>query len=362
MFKRYTVLLIAAGLFAVLSAGCEPKETVSPRETAAIAETPDIRDYGGGQEVSYENFLKLVPGMTSDEVSELLGLYEMGESAETGDFSYNYQSGLANVGISVSFSDYRMVSASFMDFLDMAFEPVGVTSEQFDLLEPGMSYDEIKGIIGAEGNLEFIYAADADFNPNYKYVWASQNNGFNYRRISATLDGGMDAVFFTQDDLTMCEENAWLDYSLYRDIEVGIGFGQLEDSLGFMPGRHYSEKGADYSTDVYLYEDSSYANQIEFIFIDGAMYKKNVLRYTDEFFEIRTVSGEAADIIGAKMTEGEVTELLGAEGFLVSGYVSANSRESRVGTYNWNVGDGGYLQILFTDGAIFNEGSIVRGY
>jgi len=355
------ILILACSVF--ILAGCGEKKS-----------EPPVSDQGtesGMQEslfnkVNYYNFLTLSLGMSLDEANELLGTPEMSESTGTGNFSCTYYSSTDTVFIEATFNDNKLSSAAIRDMMDMFYEPVSVTSEQFDQLYIGMTLNEIREIIGAEGYLECLFrdTYEPDLPGSYLHVWASRNDGMSYRRINVIVDENGEAWSITQNNLTMCERDAELTFELYDLIKPGMNLDEVQDTLGFRLSRYYSIIYEDCVNDMYRYEDSSFKNAADFHFVDNVLYKKNIEYPTERYTADQAVTPEAAGLIAAGMTEEEVTLALGSPGILFSEQTANQFATSNMRILIWGMdsssADFDYLKIMFIDGKIYSEGHILR--
>ena len=123
------------------------KETQTENETTT--EAPKSK-------VNMENFLKISADMTYEQVVEILGEGEQqSESEIAGAISKIYVwngEGLLNT-ITVTFTD-NVISSKSQVGLDES--EVKITKEKFDAIQTGMTYEQVKELVGGEGNLSTV--------------------------------------------------------------------------------------------------------------------------------------------------------------------------------------------------------------
>lgn len=97
--------------------------------------------------VNYDNFVKIDLGMSYDEVKEILGEGKLDTESKRGDITtqlYSWRGkGLSNV--SVIFQNNAVTNKSQFKLQDM---DAGLTLEKYDQVQKGMSYEEVKNLIG----------------------------------------------------------------------------------------------------------------------------------------------------------------------------------------------------------------------
>lgn len=160
-YKRGWFILIAI-IIVVAAVGKESKKvksiaTVDTESTSiSNSEAESNKDEQSAVEkedtkITYDNFLSIKMGMTYDEVKQILGEGSEMSSNEISGIKttmYTWQgSGMSN--ISVTIQNDAVTNKAQAGLKDM---DAGITMDKYNQVKNGMTYDEVKGILG-EGQI-----------------------------------------------------------------------------------------------------------------------------------------------------------------------------------------------------------------
>lgn len=138
------------------------KETEKETEKETTEENEDSK-------VTMENFLKISANMTYEQVVEILGEGEQqSESEIAGSISKIYVwngEGFLNT-ITVTFTDSVISSKSQTGLGDSEAK---ITKEKFDAIQTGMTYDQVKEIVGGAGDLSSVIYLLGTVTENYDW-------------------------------------------------------------------------------------------------------------------------------------------------------------------------------------------------
>lgn len=187
--KKSLVLVLSIMLFVVL--GCsmlgtkeaddkvdtpKPGEstTETTKDTDKDADKDSTSDSKGSGSLSYDNFKKLDFGMSYDEVKGILGSDgEETSSSQVGKYeskTFVWKGGKSE-RISVSFRNDELRFANQGGLTDYSGD-ADVTKAKFDQIKTGMSYDEVKDLIGSDGEITSMSKiADTTL---MSYVWKGE--------------------------------------------------------------------------------------------------------------------------------------------------------------------------------------------
>lgn len=166
--KKSLSLVIITLLFVVL--GCSflnkkdeappppPKDgTTSTTEKPADKPASDTSS-SSTADLSYDKFQKIELGMNYDKVKEIMGS-EGNETSSTKSGSYESKAyewkGDKFARISVRFRNGDLVTKSQSNLTDRKGD-ADLTQDKFNKINTGMSYDEVKGILGSDGEMTRI--------------------------------------------------------------------------------------------------------------------------------------------------------------------------------------------------------------
>lgn len=123
------------------------KTTSSTQSTESTSSTPAKSE----NKITYENFCSIQMGMTYDQVKELLGDGQEQSSNEVSGIKtvmYSWSgSGVSNMNVTIQNNEVVGKAQSGL-YKDKA----NITMDQYNKIENGMTYDQVKGILG-EGEI-----------------------------------------------------------------------------------------------------------------------------------------------------------------------------------------------------------------
>ena len=121
--------------------------TASIQSTESASSTPSKSE----SKITYENFCSIQMGMTYDQVKEVLGDGQEQSSNEVSGIKtvmYSWSgSGVSNMNVTIQ-NDEVVGKAQSGLYKDKA----NITMDQYNKIENGMTYDQVKGILG-EGEI-----------------------------------------------------------------------------------------------------------------------------------------------------------------------------------------------------------------
>lgn len=154
----------------------------APEETEQIVsedEPPDVKNdyYVQKGILNKENYDQLQPGMSYKEATEILGAKGRWESERKNldihSITYQFaEKGYRGIDISLSFLNGELSHKTYYFYGGSPEKSATIiTADEFDEVKPGMSYEEVKNIIGGDG----LLIADSGFpdghyhSRTYKY-------------------------------------------------------------------------------------------------------------------------------------------------------------------------------------------------
>ncbi len=189
--KKSISLVLATLLFVVL--GCnfgssDTKEETAPTPAADTtssdntgSSSSDSSSSSSGEkaDLSMDKFNKIELEMDYDKVKEIMGS-EGDKTSETKNKSYESQSyewkGDKFARIRTSFRDGKLVSKSQSGITESKGD-AQLTQDKFNKINTGMSYSEVKDIIGSEGEMTSMSKFGSTTSTNYRW------RGPNYENI-----------------------------------------------------------------------------------------------------------------------------------------------------------------------------------
>jgi len=142
-------------------------------ENAAIYEEKDTYVLKGI--LNLENYQKLQEELSYEETVKILGTKGRKESIRENPNSYSVtymfaERGFKGIEITVSFLNGGLSHKTFFTVVPTK-SAVTITAEQFDEVKSGMSYEDIKSILGGEGTLisDFGFPDSNYHSQTYKY-------------------------------------------------------------------------------------------------------------------------------------------------------------------------------------------------
>ena len=185
----FTIIVLTIMIGALLSGCSDDKQSDSTKETAntssASSDTTATQDTKKDDtkkedtKITYENFMNIKMGQSYDEVKAILGEGKESSSSDDGGIKtimYEWQgSGMGN--INVTFQDGVVTIKAQAFFKD---NDAQITMEKYNQIQNGMTYEQVKGILG-DGELSSetkIMDSDAKL---YSYINKDSSNAtFNF--------------------------------------------------------------------------------------------------------------------------------------------------------------------------------------
>lgn len=197
--KKSISLVLVALLFVVL--GCSFGQTETEEAPAPASDTTsttekkdedssssssDSDSSAGKADLSMEKFNKIEFDMSYDQVKEIMGS-EGNETSSSKSGSYESKSyewkGDKFARVSVRFQNGKLVSKSQSGITDNK-GTADLTQEKFNKINTGMSYDEVKEVIGSEG--EMTSMSKFGNTTSMAYTW----RGPKYERVYTSFRDG----------------------------------------------------------------------------------------------------------------------------------------------------------------------------
>jgi len=147
---RKILSMITGGLLILGLVGCSSKTVETQNDTAS--NSPAVtEEKKTDTKVTYENFLKINMGAKYDEVKNILGDGKEESSSEVAGIKTNLYSwngsGISNLTITMQNDEVTAKAQAGLESMDAK-----ITLDKYNQVKEGMTYDEVKGILG-EGQI-----------------------------------------------------------------------------------------------------------------------------------------------------------------------------------------------------------------
>ncbi len=167
------IVLALSHLIAI--SGCETATSTGTADegfkpSAETAKNDDKKETGpdGKTDLTLEKFLKLEIGMSYNEVKEIMGVD--GRDYGTGG-SYSWHAKEGSGSVNANFTDDKLRSV-FQGQLYPSEGKAELSLEKFGKIKKGMSYNEVKEIMGVEGEVLSVRKQDEALEKSYR--WGGQ--------------------------------------------------------------------------------------------------------------------------------------------------------------------------------------------
>lgn len=174
----FTVIALVIMIGALVSGCSDSKQSDSAKETANTsstssdtAATQDTSKEDANKEdtkITYDNFMKIQMGQSYNDVVSLLGEGKESSSSQVGDVKtviYEWTgSGMGNINVTVEGGVVTGKAQAFLKDYDAK-----ITMDLYNKIENGMTYDQVKGILG-EGELSSESKLMDSDSKMYSYV------------------------------------------------------------------------------------------------------------------------------------------------------------------------------------------------
>lgn len=181
------VVLILLGVLGAIFGSSDDSKTSNPSSQSSQATTPDVKKDG----LTYEKFVNIPMGSSYEDVKAAVGkdgeLQSQNQIAEFETKLYTWVDGTANMNC--TFQNGALVSkamASLSNLVNTSGE--NITMKQFEQVNIGMNYEQVKNILGRDGFL--LSQSNIMDMESSIYVW--MNNGganMNITFSNGVVDG-----------------------------------------------------------------------------------------------------------------------------------------------------------------------------
>jgi len=100
-----------------------------------------------------------------------------------------------------------------------------VSIDKFNKIELGMSYEDVKGIMGSEGNQTSMTKSGS--YESMAYDW----KGDKFARISTRFTNGA-LVYKSQSGLTPAEGSADISLAKFNKVNIGMSYNEVKEAIG----------------------------------------------------------------------------------------------------------------------------------
>lgn len=192
--KKFKLLPLVLAIFmlAGIFAGCD-----SDSKSSKSSKSSNEKSSGVSKETVFEFYNKVEIGMTKEKVDSALGVSGKHSSQLGGLF--DYLSEKTGYGVSVLFDDKNSVMAKTLLYPDREdIAPLFTkkfTQEQSDNIKDGMSYDDVKKLVGEDGaEINETQIAFDDNKSSYIYIWVNDDD--TMLQVTFGTDGKSNGSMF----------------------------------------------------------------------------------------------------------------------------------------------------------------------
>lgn len=178
---RKILSMITGGLLILGLVGCSSKTVETQNDTAS--NPPAVtEEKKTDTKVTYENFLKINMGAKYDEVKNILGDGKEESSSEVAGIKTNLYSwngsGISNLTITIQNDEVTAKAQAGLESMDAK-----ITLDKYNQVKEGMSYDEVKDILGGGQILSQTKIMDME---SIMYTWINKDGS----NANFTFSGG----------------------------------------------------------------------------------------------------------------------------------------------------------------------------
>ena len=101
----------------------------------------------------------------------------------------------------------------------------GVSIDKFNKIELGMSYEDVKRIMGSDGNQTSMTKSGSYESMSYEW------KGDKFARISTRFTNGA-LVYKSQSGLTPSQGTADLSLAKFNQVNIGMSYNETKDAIG----------------------------------------------------------------------------------------------------------------------------------
>ncbi len=128
-----------------------------------------------------------------------------------------------------------------------------VSMDKFGKIQAGMSYDEVKAIMGSEGNQTSMTKSGSYESSSYEW------KGDKFARISVRFTKG-ELTYKSQSGLTPTSGTADIDQAKFNKINIGMSYNEVKDLLGSEGELTSLSKVANTTSASYRWKGPNYSN------------------------------------------------------------------------------------------------------
>lgn len=178
---RKILSMITGGLLILGLVGCSSKTVETQNDTGS--NPPAVtEEKKTDTKVTYENFLKINMGAKYDEVKNILGDGKEESSSEVAGIKTNLYSwngsGISNLTITIQNDEVTAKAQAGLESMDAK-----ITLDKYNQVKEGMSYDEVKDILGGGQILSQTKIMDME---SIMYTWINKDGS----NANFTFSGG----------------------------------------------------------------------------------------------------------------------------------------------------------------------------
>ncbi|HUF03760.1 MAG TPA: DUF3862 domain-containing protein [Aridibacter sp.] len=141
-----------------------------------------------------------------------------------------------------------------------------VSMEKFNKIELGMSYDEVKEVMGSEGNQTSMTKSGSYESSSYEW------KGEKFARISVRFTRS-ELSYKSQSGLTPASGDAAITQAKFNKIETGMSYDEVKEIIGSDGELTSESKIGNYESASYRWKGPNYSN-IFVNFRDGKLQNK----------------------------------------------------------------------------------------
>lgn len=190
---RWLSLIMVIGLVSLALTGCGSNSSSGNSSSGDVT-----AQSSGSKETVYEFYSKVQLDQTKEQIDAVLGV-EPKQSSQL-ETSYSYLNQDSSFGVDVVYDENGKAMNKTLIYPnreDLAFmTPKPVTQEQSDKITKGMSYDEVKSLLGGDGiETSVTEISFADNKLSYIRVWINKDESM-LQVVFGTDGTANDSMFF----------------------------------------------------------------------------------------------------------------------------------------------------------------------
>jgi len=307
--------------------------------------------------VTYENFLKLRPGMSTSEVREIFN----NATEDAREFStstvIDFESDATSSTVYFD-EDGQLDRASYLDRFRVCVEERVTSMEQFVKVRAGISYDDVVDILG-EPSFKSYFGKHGR-NEYAEYTWFSEDAIIDVfidptGKVTSFSQWGLQYTADKHSDYTVLTDRQLADN--YNKIKLGIKYAELDNLMGnYIPLNSTKFRNGKFEdTFEFSRNYKGESVSITFVFEDGELINKKFYSPPESLLP----KADPAD--GAKlragMTYDDVKGILGSDGFKEQEELT--SYDDLIEKYSWKYPDDyEWISVFFENGVIDDEDDI----